>query len=99
MDLQIRRKLLAQSYFDVQKKLMEWDPIGGGVPDDEYAAYAGPIVSMLERKTEKEEMMKYLKEVSEETISVPNPTDRAEKVIDDLIEWWPIRMKEIEEES
>jgi|GEM_PF-6754760 len=92
------RRLGAQGHLTVRKKLMEWDPIGCGVPEDEYDAYAGPIVSMLDHGKEKEEIVEYLRVVCEEYIGMaPHPKDRAEKIIDDLKQWWPKWKNEVEE--
>ena len=74
----------------VQRKLMEWDPIGCGVPYDEYDSYSGPIVSMLDHEKEKEEIVEYLRSICEEHIGIsPHPKERAEKIVDDLKIWWP----------
>src|SRR5437660_5474800 len=44
-----RQKWEVQQLADGVRAILmeEWDPIGCGVPDDEYDAYVGPIATML----------------------------------------------------
>ena len=63
----------------------EWDPIGCGVPTDEYDSYAWPVFAMLERKAERAEVEKYLRWAADENMGCAVPEDRLRSVIDRLL--------------
>ena len=51
----------------------EWDPIGCGVPEDEYDSYVWPVVGKVHHGASLEEVANYLSEVRTETIGMgPN---------------------------
>ncbi len=56
----------------VRTILMElWDPIGGGVPDDEYDAYVGPIAAMLtDESVTREQIASHLLDIADRCIGL-----------------------------
>jgi hypothetical protein len=63
----------------------EWDPIGCGVPLDEYDSYAGPTLALLQRQAKREEVETYLRWAADEAMSSPVPADRLASVLDKLM--------------
>jgi hypothetical protein len=73
---------------EIQKILREdWDPIGGGVPDDEYDSYGAEIYSMfLNNLATKESLMNYLKWGESENMGIsPENNKRNENVANKLL--------------
>ena len=46
----------------------DWDPIGCGVPEDEYDSYVWPIYALLVRNAGREDVMSYLRRAADEQI-------------------------------
>ena len=63
----------------------EWDPIGSGVPDDEYDSYVWPVLAMLKRKADSTEVEAYLRWATDEAMKCPVPEGRLASVLDHLM--------------
>ena len=63
----------------------EWDPIGCGVPLDEYDSYAWPVLDLLQKKASRAEVEAYLRWAADEAMSSPVPEDRLASVLDKLM--------------
>jgi hypothetical protein len=63
----------------------EWDPIGCGVPDDEYDSYAWPVLAMLRRKADRSEVEVYLRWAADEAMECPVLEERLASVVDHLM--------------
>jgi hypothetical protein len=63
----------------------EWDPIGCGVPEDEYDSHVWPVLRFLMQKAKREEVRAYLVETANVTIECPVPDERLELVLDKLM--------------
>jgi hypothetical protein len=63
----------------------DWDPIGCGVPLDEYDSYAWPVLKLLMARAPRDEIAGYLRKVADEAMSSPVPEDRLARVVDRLI--------------
>lgn len=60
----------------------EWDPIGCGVPADEYDRY---VLALLKRKADRAEVEAYLRWAADEQMTCPVPADRLASVLDHLL--------------
>ena len=94
------KRLDVKGHLKVKEALRKWDPIGvlgadPTWPDDEYDAYAGPVVMMLDAGAAKEKVVKYLEDVCVERIEMPFDRALAEKIVDELLEFWPKWKKEL----
>lgn len=63
----------------------EWDPIGCGVPPDEYDSYAWPVLAMLQRNATREEVETYLRWAADEAMRSPVLPQRLASVLDTLM--------------
>ena len=63
----------------------EWDPIGCGVPPDEYDSYAWPVLAMLKRGAEWGEVEAYLRWAADKAMQCPGPEERLASVVDKLM--------------
>jgi hypothetical protein len=63
----------------------EWDPIGCGVPEDEYEGYVWPVYKLLMDGAPRANVATYLRWVADEHIGVPVPEERLNRVIDTLM--------------
>lgn len=63
----------------------EWDPIGCGVPLDEYDSYCWPVLALLRRKAPRAELETYLRRAADEQMQSPVPADRLASVLDGLM--------------
>jgi hypothetical protein len=61
----------------------EWNPIAGGVPEDEYESYAGPIATLLLKGASDSELAAYLDRAETESMGLGGslPSDRFRVVI------------------
>lgn len=77
----------AKASFDQVREILhgEWDPIGCGVPLDEYDSYAWPVLALLQRKAGREEVETYLRWAADEAMSSPVPPQRLVSVLDRLL--------------
>jgi hypothetical protein len=62
----------------------EWDPIGCGVPEDEYDTYLWPVLELLKRGAPRAEVKAYLAEAARGMLS-PVPESRLSRVADMLM--------------
>jgi len=60
----------------------EWDPIGCGVPLDEYDSYAWPVLKLLMAKAPREDVAGYLRRAASDAMSSPVPEERLARVVD-----------------
>ena len=58
----------------------DWDPIGCGVPEDEYESYVWPVYRLLIEGKPREEIEAYLRWAADENITVSVPEER--------LGWW-----------
>ena len=63
----------------------EWDPIGAGVPLDEYDSYCWPVLALLQRNAPRPEVETYLRWAADEQMKSPVPEDRLASVLDQLM--------------
>lgn len=96
------RRLDVQGHLKVMEALRKWDPIGvfkidPAWPADEYDGYSGPLVTMLDAHTPKQKMVNYLERICVEHICVSFDRDHTEKILDELIEFWPRWKKDLRE--
>ena len=63
----------------------EWDPIGAGVPEDEYDSYVWPVLVLLMRRAERGEVEEYLRWAADVEMKVAVPEDRLARVLDALM--------------
>lgn len=63
----------------------DWDPIGCGVPEDEYESYVWPVYKLLIDGAPRETIAGYLRETADEVITVSVPENRLQLVVDKLI--------------
>lgn len=77
----------AKAAFDDVRAILhgEWDPIGCGVPLDEYDSYAWPVLAMLQRKANRSEVETYLRWAADEGMRSPVPAKRLASVLDRLM--------------
>jgi hypothetical protein len=80
-----RAKAVRTSFEQVQAILHgEWDPIGCGVPLDEYDSYAWPVLKLLMDRANRALVESYLREAAQE-MSSPVPDERLRSVVDRLM--------------
>ena len=63
----------------------DWDPIGCGVPEDEYDGYVWPVYALLIRNADREEVTAYLRWAADVHITCPVPEARLIAVVDRLM--------------
>lgn len=89
-----------QGHLKVKEALRKWDPIcvfdleDNDWPEDEYDAYSGPVVGLLDRGATKEEIIAYLRKTCEEHIGVGFDRPKTEKIVGDLMAFWSEWKKE-----
>ena len=96
------KRLDTQGHLKVMEALRKWDPIGvygpgSGCPDDEYDAYSGPVVSLLDSGAPKEKIVQYLRSVCVERMEIGFDRPRAEKIVEELMAFWPTWKKQLKE--
>jgi len=62
----------------------DWDPIGCGVPEDEYESYVWPLYKLLIECGSRAEIETYLRETAE-GMGVKSPENRLGPVVDKLL--------------
>jgi len=62
----------------------DWDPIGCGVPADEYDDYVPPVVAMLSQGKSRTDVADYLRVTASETIACPVSEEKLARVVDKL---------------
>ena len=63
----------------------DWDPIGCGVPEDEYESYVWPVYKLLIDGAPREAIAGYLREIADRAITVTVPENRLQLVVDKLM--------------
>lgn len=63
----------------------DWDPIGCGVPLDEYDSYAWSVIELLQKGAAREEVETYLRWAADETMQSPVPGERLAAVVEQLV--------------
>ena len=64
-----------RTWLEIQNRIREvlnteWDPIGGGVPEDEYDSYIAEIYSMLQRDASAEDLAERLLRIETDEIGL-----------------------------
>lgn len=77
----------AKAAFDQVRAILhgEWDPVGCGVPVDEYDSYAWPVLAMLQRKADRGEVEAYLRWAADEAMQSPVSEERLALVLSRLM--------------
>jgi hypothetical protein len=77
---------MSANFRSIRKILWEdWDPIGCGVPKDEYDDYVGPVLRLLVENKPPSDVMDYLRMTAAETIACPVSEEKLAAVVDKLI--------------
>lgn len=63
----------------------DWDPIGSGVPEDEYSSYVWPVYKLLMNGAPRTDVAAYLRWAADEHITVSVPEERLNAVLDKLL--------------
>lgn len=63
----------------------DWDPIGCGVPQDEYDDYAGPVLRLLMERKPAQDVADYLRVTAAETIGCPMSEEHLAGVVSKLM--------------
>ncbi|MEQ1781042.1 MAG: hypothetical protein ABMA14_06775 [Hyphomonadaceae bacterium] len=63
----------------------DWDPIGCGVPLNEYDSYAWPVVRMLQEGAGREALTRHLRRAADEQMQCPVPEERLLAVVERLM--------------
>lgn len=63
----------------------DWDPIGCGVPLDEYDSYVWPVLKLLMAMASAEEIAGYLRKAADESMGSPVPEQRLAGVVKKLL--------------
>lgn len=80
------RRQFRRDFPAVQKILWEdWDPIGCGVPQDEYDSYVPGVIQELRNGADAEELADHLRRVAKEMMSCTVPEDRLKLVVAKLL--------------
>jgi hypothetical protein len=77
----------ARRGFEAVRKILweDWDPIGCGVPPDEYDSYAWPVLEMLQRKAKREEIDAYLRWAADQAMMSPVAEKKRSQIVDALV--------------
>lgn len=63
----------------------DWDPIGCGVPEDEYESYIWPVYKLLIDGAPREAIAGHLRVTADRAIAVTVPENRLQLVVDKLM--------------
>ncbi len=63
----------------------DWDPIGCGVPEDEYDLFVWPVYKLLIEGAARDEVAAYLRWAAETQIEIKAPEERLAIVVDKLL--------------
>lgn len=72
----------------------DWDPIGCGVPEDEYESYVWPVYKLLNDGSSPEEVAEELRYIADTYITMSVPEERLKTVVDKLM---ALRLAQTEE--
>ncbi len=83
----VAERARARTGFDQVRAVLhtDWDPIGCGIPLDEYDSYAWQVLAMLQRKPDRTEVETYLRWAADTAMSSPVPQTRLTEVVDKLM--------------
>lgn len=70
--------------------MSEWDPIGCGVPDDEYDSYIPGIYQMMQLQSDVDKLSAYLQHVETKLIGLPARPEVNLRVAKILLHLWDI---------
>lgn len=73
---------------DLQKLLNKWNLLRVPVPPDEYDCLINPLLSMLHRKSSKQEIIKFIEKEMRNHFGVELETKELEKFAESLINWY-----------
>jgi len=62
----------------------DWDPIGCGVPEDEYEGYVWPVYKLLIEGARREDVANYLRWAADSHITIPVSEEKLSRVLDQL---------------
>ena len=81
----LRDKAMAR--FEAVRAILwrDWDPIGCGVPEDEYDDYVWPTLRLLQRGAPANEIAAYLRETAAQTIGCPVPDRKTDGIVAKLM--------------
>jgi hypothetical protein len=68
--------------------LSEWNPIGIGVPRDEYSSYAGQMGKLLYESGSEQDIAAYLHEARTSAMGLPPRPERDRRVASLAIAWY-----------
>lgn len=63
----------------------DWDPIGCGVPDDEYADYVWPVYKLLKAGAPRADVEARLRQIADEDLLCSVPEEKLRRVVDKLM--------------
>lgn len=63
----------------------DWDPIGCGVPEDEYDSYLWPVLKLLQDGAPPAAIADYLRNAARDAMSSTVPEERLALVVDKLL--------------
>jgi len=63
----------------------DWDPIGCGVPEEEYDSYLWPVLALLQKGASRDDLAAYLRTAASESMSSLVPEARLARVLDKLM--------------
>lgn len=63
----------------------DWDPIGCGVPEDEYDSYLWPVLKLLQDGAPRAAIEDYLRTAARDSMSCTVPEKRLTVVVDKLL--------------
>ena len=85
MDNDLARRRYHRDFALVRKILWEdWDPIGCGVPEDEYDSYVPDVIRLLREHVDEERLSDHLARVAREAMSCTVPETRLKRVAEKL---------------
>lgn len=73
-----------------------WDPIGCGVPLDEYEGYAAPVAGLLERGADADEIQAALYDIRTKTIGVQPNDDVDAEAATKIVDWYATRLRDVD---
>lgn len=80
------RRAVKAAFEQVQTILhRDWDPIGCGVPLDEYDSYAWSVLKLLQQRAPQSDIKSYLRSAAADGMSSPVPEPRLQAVVDSLL--------------
>lgn len=77
---------MSADFRSVRKILWEdWDPIGCGVPKDEYDDYVGPVLRLLVENKPASDVANYLRVTAAETLASPASEKKIAAAVEKLM--------------